>query len=139
MPLPAQNIAYVETTILADSLLKTGTLSKREADQALKVFKRLEVPTYAVKEFKSGVLVYYAWLHNCFVSEKTLSGSLVRIHRVMARMKGRASDCRNLGDAVFAFFAPNTSAILTTNIRDHRPLAAAVGKTAISPKEVLAP
>jgi len=49
------------------------------------------------------------------------------------------SDCRNLGDAVFAFFAPNTSAILTTNIRDHRPLAAAVGKTAISPKEVLAP
>jgi hypothetical protein len=37
--------------------------------------------------------------------------------------------CRSLGDAIFAFFAPIDSVILTTNDRDHRPLAAALGKT----------
>jgi len=39
---------------------------------------------------------------------------------------------------VFAFFAPKDATIVTTNIRDHRPLAAALGKTALSPKEILA-
>ena len=38
--------------------------------------------------------------------------------------------CRDLGDAVYAFFAPPDSVVLTTNIRDHRPLAEALGKQA---------
>ena len=41
--------------------------------------------------------------------------------------------CRALGDAVFAFFAPADSVILTTNLRDLQPLAEAVGKTAERP------
>jgi hypothetical protein len=41
--------------------------------------------------------------------------------------------CRNLGDAVFAFFAPNDATILTTNIRDHGPLSEALGKKAELP------
>lgn len=41
--------------------------------------------------------------------------------------------CRNLGDAVFAFFAPADTDILTTNAKDHRPLAAALGKTVSTP------
>lgn len=41
--------------------------------------------------------------------------------------------CRRLGDAVFAFFAPADSVILTTNERDHRPLAAALGKKVETP------
>jgi hypothetical protein len=41
--------------------------------------------------------------------------------------------CRSLGDAIFAFFAPNGSVILTTNIRDHGPLAQALGKKAEVP------
>lgn len=44
--------------------------------------------------------------------------------------------CRDLGDAVFAFYAPSDAAILTTNIRDHAPLAAALGKVAISPDDI---
>lgn len=47
------------------------------------------------------------------------------------------SDCRNLGDAVFALFCPEDADILTTNIKDHKPLANALGKTAVSPEEVL--
>lgn len=36
--------------------------------------------------------------------------------------------CRNMGDANFAFFAPMDSVILTTNTKDHEPLATALGK-----------
>jgi hypothetical protein len=41
--------------------------------------------------------------------------------------------CRRLGDAVFAFFAPIDSVILTTNVLDHRPLAEALGKLVETP------
>lgn len=41
--------------------------------------------------------------------------------------------CRALGDAVFAFFAPRDSVILTTNVRDHQPLAAALEKRVEAP------
>ncbi|MEI6262989.1 MAG: hypothetical protein WCR46_24235 [Deltaproteobacteria bacterium] len=46
-------------------------------------------------------------------------------------------ECRNLGDAVFVFLAPSDAEILTTNIRDHEPLAMALGKKAISPQQVV--
>ena len=36
--------------------------------------------------------------------------------------------CRFVGDAVFAFFCPDDAAILTTNVKDHKPLAEAIGK-----------
>lgn len=36
--------------------------------------------------------------------------------------------CRHLGDAMFAFFAPQDATILTTNIKDHEPLANSLGK-----------
>jgi hypothetical protein len=42
-------------------------------------------------------------------------------------------DCQALGDAVFAFFAPADAEILTTNLKDHLPLAEALGKSAASP------
>lgn len=45
-------------------------------------------------------------------------------------------DCRNLGDAIFVLVAPNDAEILTTNISDHVPLAEAVGKKAISPRQL---
>ena len=41
--------------------------------------------------------------------------------------------CRNLGDAVFALTAPDDAVILTTNIRDHRPLAVALRKRVEQP------
>jgi hypothetical protein len=41
--------------------------------------------------------------------------------------------CRDLGDAVFAIMAPLNAIILTTNIKDHRPLASALGKVALEP------
>jgi hypothetical protein len=44
-----------------------------------------------------------------------------------------AKDCRNLGDAVFALYAPADAVILTTNVKDHAPLANALGKEAVLP------
>lgn len=46
------------------------------------------------------------------------------------------SDCQKLGDAFFAIFAPEDADILTTNTRDHAPLAGALGKTAIAPADL---
>jgi hypothetical protein len=43
------------------------------------------------------------------------------------------SQCRSIGDAVFALLAPEDSVVLTTNIRDHLPLADAVRKRAEEP------
>lgn len=43
------------------------------------------------------------------------------------------NDCRKLGDAFFALFAPSDAVILTTNIKDHEPLALALGKTVATP------
>jgi predicted nucleic acid-binding protein len=41
--------------------------------------------------------------------------------------------CRSLGDAIFAFFSPDDATILTTNMKDHEPLANALGKRAARP------
>lgn len=56
--------------------------------------------------------------------------------RDLARKGTRAlgpRECRALGDAVFAFFAPKDSVILTTNVADHLPLAGALGKAVEAP------
>ena len=42
-------------------------------------------------------------------------------------------ECSDLGDALFAFFAPQDAVILTTNTKDHEPLAAALGKSVDRP------
>jgi hypothetical protein len=42
--------------------------------------------------------------------------------------------CRSLGDAYFAIFAPADSVILTTNVKDHAPLAEALKKKAVAPE-----
>lgn len=57
---------------------------------------------------------------------------LRKLYRTPKRRVDR-QDCRALGDAVFAYFAPAGSTILTTNLRDFVPLAETVGKRAEAP------
>lgn len=45
-----------------------------------------------------------------------------------------SDDCRGLGDVVFAFLCPKDAVILTTNIRDHEPLARSLKKQVVSPE-----
>jgi len=43
--------------------------------------------------------------------------------------KFESSDCRGLGDAYFALHCPEDATILTSNTKDHAPLAQAVGRS----------
>jgi hypothetical protein len=57
------------------------------------------------------------------------------LKRIIKHPKEKISEetCRALGDAVFALFCPIDHAVLTTNLRDHRPLCAALAKKATNP------
>jgi hypothetical protein len=45
------------------------------------------------------------------------------------------SQCRSLGDAVFAILSPPGHVIVTTNVKDHQPLAAILGKKVVRPTD----
>jgi hypothetical protein len=57
------------------------------------------------------------------------------LHEIIRKPKQNVSEdyCRALGDAYFALFCPDDAAILTTNTRDHEPLAKALDKEVHSP------
>jgi len=61
------------------------------------------------------------------------------LHQIGSNLRRKLSDsdCRDLGDAIFALFCPQDADILTTNLKDHEPLAKALGKTTISPEKLL--
>lgn len=57
------------------------------------------------------------------------------LKQLIKRPKEKVSreTCCDLGDAIFAFFCPKDAVVLTTNLRDHEPLAKSVGKKAEKP------
>lgn len=65
-----------------------------------------------------------------------------RRHKVLHEISRKPTNpvteayCRGLGDAYFALFCPEDAVILSTNIKDHKPLAEALGKEAV---DTLAP
>ena len=74
-------------------------------------------------------------------SNKTENKRRAKILRQLYRKPNAAlqdKECRNLGDAIFVFLAPPDTVILSTNIRDHGPLAEAIGKIAVCPEQVVA-
>ena len=65
---------------------------------------------------------------------KAESQRQIKILKAFLRRKTRFvledKHCRGLGDVMFAVFCPDDAVVLTTNIRDHEPLTAALGKKA---------
>lgn len=55
--------AFVDTTILADALLKPGEVEQLTKTALLR-YTTTELPVYAIKEFKAGVLKNYIWFYN---------------------------------------------------------------------------
>lgn len=55
------------------------------------------------------------------------------LHEISRKPKQPVSEayCRGLGDAYFALFCPDDAVILSTNIKDHKPLAESLGKEAV--------
>jgi hypothetical protein len=60
------------------------------AKAALKRFQQTELPVYAIKEFKAGVLRYYVWFHNKVVTVDRWGDAVDAIRRV-ARQRNRQS------------------------------------------------
>lgn len=57
------NKAIVDTTILTDVLLNSGE-ARQYANNALNQYQQTLLPVYAIKEFKSGPLKNFVWMHN---------------------------------------------------------------------------
>jgi hypothetical protein len=73
--------AFVDTTILADSLLKIGVVSKT-ANDALRRFETTELPVYAIKEFKAGPLKNFCWFHNKLALLGSFEQAVEALHRM---------------------------------------------------------
>ena len=64
--------AFVDTTILADALLKKGD-SGVAARGALQRYDKTELPVYAIKELKAVPIRNMAWFHNKLVSTRSFT------------------------------------------------------------------
>jgi hypothetical protein len=73
--------AYVETTVLADALLKPGARAK-SAITAIKTFEESQLPVYAIKEMKAGPLHHYVWLHGKLVTTRSWAKTLEQLRKM---------------------------------------------------------
>lgn len=65
--------AFVETTVIADALLKPGNPKCAAARAALKRYDETLLPVYAIKEWKAGIVKHYAYFHEKLVQTRSLS------------------------------------------------------------------
>jgi hypothetical protein len=72
--------AYVETTVLADALLKPGPRAKA-ARSAISRYQESLLPVYSIKEFKAGPLSHYVWFHGKLVTTKSWAQTLTQLRK----------------------------------------------------------
>ncbi len=82
--------AYVETTILADILLKPKTRKQEMAKTALARYENTLLPVYSIKEWKAGPLSNYAYLHDKLVVTKSIRDTFEALS-LLARARYRQS------------------------------------------------
>jgi len=75
--------AYLDTTVVANALLRSDATGKRCAD-AIKKFAYSEMPEYALKEFKSGPLKAWVWAHNKLNETKSWADTLKAVNAISA-------------------------------------------------------
>ena len=84
------------------------------------------------KELRSNAAALQALCEvNSQLTENTESVRRGKALRQLIKNPGQkltSKECRALGDALFAFFCPQDATILTTNQKDHAPLAGALSK-----------
>lgn len=83
------SVAFVDTTVLTDAVLKSGN-QRVAAEGALRRHAVTKLPVYALKEFKLGPLSYYTWLHNKLVLLRSVDSALEAIQRAIPWQKYRA-------------------------------------------------
>jgi hypothetical protein len=72
--------AFVETTVLADALLKPGPRATA-AKSAILGFDESLLPVYAIKEFKAGPLHHYVWFHGKLVTTKSWAKTVTQLRK----------------------------------------------------------
>jgi hypothetical protein len=89
---------FLDTTILAEALLKARE-KRTKARLRIKEYKRSVLPVYAIKEFNSGPLRGYSWLHNRLVDTGSFSRTIGVIHNAFHQqyLKGTAEEALELG------------------------------------------
>ena len=81
--------AFVETTVLADALLKPGPRANL-AKAAIRGFQESLLPVYAIKEFKAGPLHHYVWFHGKLVTTNSWAKTLGQLRKTaMSSFKSR--------------------------------------------------
>ena len=81
--------AYVETTVLADALLKPGPRAGA-AKSALRRYDESLLPVYSIKEFKAGPLSHYVWFHGKLVTTGSFEKTLAQLRKTaMSPFLGR--------------------------------------------------
>ena len=80
--------AYVDTTVLADALLKPGSPKQSRALAALARYEETLLPVYSIKELKVGALGHYAWLHDKFVQTKSLADTVQAMSSINPHFQG---------------------------------------------------
>ena len=79
--------AFLDTTILADALLKSGERG-RAASEALSHFEHCSTTQYVIKEFKAGVLYNFVWMHNVLADEPSMQAAAARL-QTLSRSQSR--------------------------------------------------
>jgi hypothetical protein len=72
--------AYVETTVLANVLLKPGSEKETAAKSALGRYEETLLPVYSIKELKAGPLDHYSYVHDKLVQTRSLAHTLAAIN-----------------------------------------------------------
>jgi hypothetical protein len=89
--------AFVDTTVLADRLIKSG-VERSNAKAALEKYEVTELPVYAIKEFKAGALDYVKYLHNKLITTGTVADTLIALSRIGRQANRQQTALRTIGD-----------------------------------------
>jgi hypothetical protein len=94
--------AFVDTTMLVESLLKTAERRKK-AKKAIQSYKKSLLPHYAIKEFKGGALRHYIWFHNKLSETGSFSRTIHAIQRNFMKpyLMGTALEALQAGTELF--------------------------------------
>lgn len=71
----------IDTTILANILLKSGDIRKK-SQSALRTFDQSLLPVYAIKEFKAGPLHNYVYCYNKLITTGSFHETMAAIQRL---------------------------------------------------------
>jgi hypothetical protein len=91
------NRAFLDTTILADAVLKPGG-EGIAARTALARFSERLLPQYAIKEFKAGVLRNYIWLHTKAVTQNNYADVMHALTKMWAKPRLSSTALRAIAD-----------------------------------------